>query len=386
MRIETLKALHVVGGLGQSSGGPSYSVPRLCQALKIAGVEPSIFTLTEQGWAEREDTTFFPQIATTVPLLRQSKLSPAMYRVMRQSVTSVDIVHSHGLWIAPNFYAGQAAAYGGKSLVVSPRGMLSPGALQFSRLKKRIIWKAFQGPAYRKAATWHATSADEAADIRAFGIMAPIAIIPNGIDLPIQIAPHLPDKVTRTILFLSRIHPKKGLPTLLDAWQRLSAHRKYWQLVIAGPDEGGHRSELEAIVRNKHVPRVVFTGPVYGSEKEALLIDADLFVLPTLSENFGIAVAEALAAGIPSIVAKGAPWQGLENKQCGWWVDQGTEPLLKAMLSATELPAAERQAMGLRGRAWMKQDFGWDAIGRDMKDVYLWLTNKGPCPTCVDLV
>lgn len=361
-------------------------MPRLCVALRCEGVGADIFTLREANWQPREYTTFFPQTATGVPVLRQLKLSLALQAALQKGLGGVDIVHSHGLWVAPNIYAGQAASRSGRPLVVSPRGMLSSGALQFSRLKKRVIWETFQGPAYRKAATWHATSADEAGDIRAFGITAPIAIIPNGIDLPRQIAPHLPDKVTRTILFLSRIHPKKCLPTLLEAWQRLSVHRKNWQLVIAGPDEGGHRSELEAMVRNKNIPRVVFTGPVYGSEKEALLLDADLFVLPTLSENFGIAVAEALAAGIPSIVTKGAPWQGLETEQCGWWVDQGTEPLLKAMLSATELPAAERQAMGLRGRAWMEQNFGWEAIGRDMKDVYLWLTNEGPCPTCVDLV
>lgn len=319
-------------------------------------------------------------------MLRQLKLSMALQAALRKGAVSADVVHSHGLWIAPNIYAGQAAAAASKPLVVSPRGMLSPGALQFSTIKKRLMWKTWQGPAYRKAAAWHATSKAEADEIRAFGIRAAVAIIPNGIDLPIQVAAHSPDKGQRTVLFLSRLHPKKGLPNLVEAWLRLAPLRPEWQLVVAGPDEGGHRGDLEAVVRSRNVPRIAFTGPLYGRAKDALIVEADLFVLPTQSENFGIAVAEALATGIPAIVTNGAPWQGLESERCGWWVEQGVEPLLAAMLEATTLPASERRAMGLRGRAWMQREFGWDAIGRDMSNVYRWLVGDGPPPQCVDLI
>ena len=318
-------------------------------------------------------------------MLRQLKLSLALQAALRKGALSADVVHSHGLWVAPNIYAGQAAAAARISLVVSPRGMLSPGALRFSTIKKQLMWKTWQGPAYRNAAAWHATSASEADEIRAFGITGPIAIIPNGIDLPEQVVAHSPGKVQRTVVFLSRLHPKKGIPSLVEAWARLAPRRPDWRLVIAGPDEGGHRSELEGMVRSKNVPRVVFPGPLYGPAKDALLDEADLFVLPTQSENFGIAVAEALAAGIPAIVTTGAPWQGLATQRCGWWIEQGVEPLQAALQEATALSASERRMMGLRGREWMRRDFAWNAIGRDMRDLYLWLAGEGRCPSTVEL-
>lgn len=373
----------MVGGLAPSNGGPAYSVPRLCCALKGARAEASIITLEEQSSAERNDTTFFSPIASTVPVLRHLKLSPAMYRGLRQSVVSADIIHSHGLWIAPNVYAGHAADHGGKPLVVSPRGMLAPEALQFSRIKKKVVWKLWQGPAYRNALLWHATSSQEADNIREFGIDAPIAVIPNGVDLTDQLALHAPVKSRRTVLFISRIHPKKGLPFLIQAWEELSKDLPDWQLVIAGPDEAGHRAALEKTVRQRQISRVSFRGPVYGEVKDALLADADLFVLPTISENFGIAVAEALGAGVPAIVTKGAPWSGLQTQKCGWWVEQGVEPLLIALKEATSLSASERRVMGLRGREWMQRDFGWEAIGHQMASVYRWIAGQGARPTCV---
>ncbi|NBB23581.1 glycosyltransferase [Porphyrobacter sp. SLTP] len=366
-----------------ANGGPAYTVPRLCRALEAAKIEPLIFTLSEKGSAKREGATLFAPGAANIPVLGQLKLSPAMHRGMRKTALWADVIHSHGLWIAPNIYAGQVAANSEKPLVVSPRGMLAPGALQFSRLKKRLIWTLWQGPAYRNAALWHATSRQEANEIRAFGIKAPIVVIPNGVDLTERIARHDPSKSQRTILFLSRIHPKKGLAALVQAWAQLAKDRPDWQIVIAGPDEGGHRAELEAIVRQLQVPRITFLEPVYGLEKEALLADADLFVLPTISENFGVAVAEALGAGVPAIVTKGAPWQGLVTHKCGWWIDHGNEPLLAALSEATALPVSERNAMGLRGREWMRRDFGWDPIGQEMKDAYLWVKGTGDRPPCI---
>ena len=360
-------------------------MPRLCEALRSEEVEADIYTLAEWGSSIREHTLFFQPTAARIPVLSRLKLSRDMDAALRQEVVCTDIIHSHGLWIAPNIYAGKAAASAGRPLIVSPRGMLSPEALQFSALKKRVIWKAWQEPAYRHAAAWHATSLQECDDIRTFGIEAPVAVIPNGIDLPGKVASHCPARQQRTILFLSRIHPKKGLPALLEAWRQLAADRPDWHIVIAGPDEGGHRAVLEAIVKDMEIPRLAFAGPVYGEAKANLLAGADLFVLPTLSENFGIAVAEALAAGLPAIVTTGAPWQGLDSNRCGWWIEQGIDRLFAALSEATALPASERKAMGLRGRDWMQRDFGWDAIGREMKDVYQWATRQGDRPSCIHL-
>lgn len=380
----TLRALHVVGGLDPADGGPAYSVPRLCQSLRNRGVDAEIYTLGDKQ-EDADQAHCSSQSFKRIPVLKQLKLSSGLRKALSRNAPYAHIVHSHGLWIAPNIYAGKVARAVQKPLVVSPRGMLSPGALQFSSKKKRAMWKLWQGPAYANASAWHATSRLEADEIREFGIRAPIAIIPNGVDLPAQTAKHQEEKQQRTILFLSRIHPKKGISRLLEAWRQLAGDHLDWTLVIAGPDEGGHLAELNLMVREDDIPRVTFSGPVYGEAKASLLADSDVFVLPTLSENFGIAVAEALAAGIPAIVTTGAPWHGLQTNKCGWWVEQGIEPMHKALAEAISLPASERQAMGFRGREWMRREFGWEAIGRDMKEVYLWLADNRPLPPCVEL-
>lgn len=326
----------------------------------------------------------FPQKWVHVPGLAQLRISPEFDAAVRQEAGGSTVVHVHGLWLMPNVYGGTAAAHAGKPLIVSPRGMLAAEALKFSRWKKRAFWALLQKSAFASAAAWHATSAAEAEDIRQFGIRAPIVVIPNGVDLPTTKARHSPAKTLRTILFLSRLHPKKNLPGLIEAWSRVAPQRPEWQLVIAGPDEGGHRATLKRQATDANTPRIHFLDPLYGDDKDAMLADADLFVLPTRNENFGIAVAESLAIGVPAIVTKGAPWSGLDRFDCGWWIEHGNAPLIDALLAATMLSAEERRAMGYRGRAWMESDFGWDAIATSMAAVYDWLQGRAPPPKGLD--
>ena len=381
--LDSVDVVQVIAGLDPRNGGPSYSVPRLAAALTAGGIRQTILAVASDAAANDAITYFYRQNWAQVPVLRGLRASSALKTALYQHAASTDLVHVHGLWLMPNVYAGQAAIRAGKPLIVSPRGMVAPAALAFSRRKKAIFWSLFQGRAYAGAALWHATSSDEAEDIRRFGVIAPIAVIPNGIDLPSTIAAHPKAAQHRTILFLSRLHPKKNLPVLLDAWRRIAAGQPEWRLVIAGPDEGGHRAQLEAQVAQFAIPRVQFAGPVYAADKAALIGCADLFVLPTLSENFGIAVAELLAAGVPAIVTKGAPWQGLQTHRAGWWIDHGVDPLEAALRKATALTPCERRAMGARGRDWMSRDFGWDGIGNEMSAVYRWVLGQADRPACV---
>ena len=375
--------LQVIAGLDPQNGGPSYSVPRLAAALTAGGIRQTTLAVASDAATNHVDTLLFSQNWARIAGLRGLRASSALKAALYQRAGSSDLVHVHGLWLMPNVYAGRAAERAGKPLIVSPRGMVAPAALAFSRHRKAVFWRLLQGPAYAGAALWHATSSEEAEDIRRFGVAAPIAVIPNGIDLPSTISVHPKTAQHRTILFLSRLHPKKNLPVLLKAWQRIAVGLPDWRLVIAGPDEGGHRALLEAQVAKLVIPRVLFAGPLYGAAKEALIKSADLFVLPTLSENFGIAVAELLAAGVPAIVTKGAPWQGLESHRAGWWIDHGVDPLEVALRTATALTPGERQAMGARGRDWMARDFGWDGIGREMIAVYRWALGQADRPACV---
>jgi glycosyltransferase involved in cell wall biosynthesis len=187
----------------------------------------------------------------------------------------------------------------------------------------------------------------------------------------------------RVLLSLGRIHPKKGLDRLIRAWVRVESAYPEWRLRIVGPDELGHASQLAALAAELKTQRVSIEGPVAGDAKTAAYREADLFVLPTLNENFGITVAEALAAGTPVIATKGAPWHGLAREGCGWWIDHGVEPLVATLAEAMDMERGVLRAKGAKGRAWMKRDFSWDRVAHDMLDVYGWLSSGSEMPGTV---
>lgn len=272
------------------------------------------------------------------------------------------------------------------SLVHSPRGMLGQAALRISAWKKRPFWWLLQRSALAAADCIHATAASEYEEIRAAGLKNPVAIIPNGIDLPPLVASFPRTTPQGVVLSLGRIHPKKGLDRLVRAWARIENDFPSWRLRIVGPAELGHDEELVALARSLGLERVDVEGPIYDpAGKLTVYRNADLFVLPTLNENFAMTVAEALSAEVPVISTKGAPWAALETEGCGWWVDHGVEPLVSALRTAMSMSPEARRAMGCRGRAWMARDFGWDRIALDMLEVYRWLEAGGRLPTTVRL-
>ena len=384
------RVLHVIGGLEAAHGGPSYSVPRLCEALAAADIETMLFSVAgaECGQSDNSvngyrDSRFRWDYAR-LPMLRGLRRSSGLSKALEQAAPATDVIHNHGLWLMPNVAAGRVASRAQSPLVLSPRGMLAPAALAFSGLKKRAFWRLLQGPAVRRAACLHATSEQEYQEIRAFGLANPVAIIPNGIDLPEPAAAHSASaSADRVVLSLGRIHPKKGLDRLVRGWAVVENGHPDWRLRIVGPAEAGHDEELRALAAALGLARVSVEGPVYGDAKAAVYQDADLFVLPTLNENFGLTVAEALASGTPAISTKGAPWSGLEEEGCGWWIDHGIEPLAAALARAMTLPPAALTAMGAKGRRWMARDFSWDRVAGDTLDLYRWLAGAATIPASV---
>jgi glycosyltransferase involved in cell wall biosynthesis len=384
------RIVHVIAGLDPAHGGPSYSVPRLCAALAAAGAAVELFSVTT---ADCHDTAGNPEHGrcfardwANIPVLRELRYSSGLARALRDIAPKADVIHDHGLWLMPNVVSGRAALRAGKPFIVAPRGMLGPAALAFSRNKKRIVWALLQGDVVRRASCIHATSEQEYDEIRNFGLKNPIAIIPNGIDVPEQDSDSRAAKdFDRIVLSLGRIHPKKGLDRLVRAWAKVESAHPEWRLRIVGPDELGHADELAGLAAELKAQRVSIEGSVPGDAKTAVYREADLFVLPSLNENFAITVAEALAAGTPVIVTKGAPWHGLAREGCGWWIDHGVEPLVAALAKAMTMQREALQAMGAKGRAWMARDFSWDHVARDMIDVYRWLALRGELPGTVRL-
>lgn len=294
-----------------------------------------------------------------------------------------EIVHDHGLWLPCNHASSVSASKLNVPLVVSPHGMLEPWALKFKASKKKTAWRLWVKKDLLSASGFCATSMQEAQNIRALGFKQPIAVIPNGVDIPLlEREFKVPDRTVKQALFLSRIHPKKGLCELVNSWAALRPAG--WELIIAGPDEGGHRQAVAKLINAYNLQESVrFIGPVDGNDKWRLYQQSDFFVLPTFSENFGIVVAEALAASIPVITTKGAPWEGLHDYKCGWWVDIGSDPLTAALREAISLPDQERRMMGLRGRKMVTEKYSWNRISSEMIEFYQWLLGGGTPPACV---
>jgi len=372
--------LHTLSAIGIEASGPSYSVPRLCEALIRAGAEATLAVLDWiPGIAAPEYVKRFPLGFGPRRLGR----SPAMARWLVERVRSgeVQVIHNHGLWMMPNVYPGWARKAGDARQVVSPRGTLSEWALDHHGARKRIFWVLLQRQALARADCFHVTAESECEEVRRLGFRQPVAVLPNGIDVPPCEKPAPGPR--RRLLYLGRIHKKKGIDLLLQAWRAVAPKFRGWDLIVAGPDDGGYLGEMQRLAGDLGLQRVSFPGPVYGDDKLRMYRSADLYVLPTYSDNFAVTVAEALAAGTPAIVSKGAPWSGLDKEGAGWWVEIGVDPLVAALETALTQPSEVLRAMGACGREWMIRDFSWEAIGRQLASVYRWLCGQEERPLCV---
>lgn len=376
--------LQVLASLDAEAAGPSYSVPRLARALTADGCKVQLMsTGTAEGANEVLGVPHRRYTRTFKGLGRLDKLcvSSDLRKVLAEYSGLNDIIHTHGLWRMPNIYPSTAALKGEHKVVLSPRGMLSPRALAYSKYTKSLFWYVCQNAAVKRVDMFHATSEQEFEDIRSYGLSQPVAVIPNGIDVPEQ-AVAKPSRLRR-ILFLGRIHPIKQVELLIDAWARLEADHSDWVLEIRGPGEESYISRIQQYIQKRGISRCAFGPPLYGPEKFKAFQQASLFVLPSASENFGMTIAESLASGTPVIATKGAPWSGLSENRCGWWIDQGLDPLVTALNNALALPEHSLAQMGERGRSWMLRDFSWCSIGRDMSRAYHWIRFGGDRPSYI---
>ncbi len=373
------RLIHLVPHIDKEAAGPSYSVPRLCQSLAACGHEVALMCLAAGKEIPGVTLDMYPEWS----LLKRFAISTSLAAALFHKAKVVDIVHNHSLWSMVNIAAGWLVPGKKAKLVTSPRGTLSEVALQRSRGMKRLMWP-LQRRVLERADMLHATSEVELQEIRTQGFSVPVVVLPNGIDLPDMSQVRQRDAgALRTLLYLSRIHPIKGIDRLLQAWVTLQQIHPDWRLVVAGTGEEAHVDEIHALATRLGVERVEFPGPLYGEAKSQAYFDSDLMVLPTHSENFGMVVAEALAHGCPAVVSRGAPWSGLEVEACGWWVDNSVQSLTAALAMAMELPSWQLAEMGMRGRAWMERDYGWKIIGQNMDEAYRWLLSGGMRPEWV---
>ncbi len=285
------------------------------------------------------------------------------------------------MYVGPNYIFGRESRRQHKSLVYHVHGMFEPYILSRSRWKKQLVHWCFENANFRQVRLWRALTAKEADQIRACGIKQPIVITPNGLNLadfpePLDMAAPIDlgsgrtlTKTTTRALFLGRIHPKKGLDLLVSAWAKLSALTRHWQLVIAGPDEIGHREQIEALANKLGLKdNLLFTGVVTGLAKTRLLYSSDLFILPSYSEGFSISLLEAMACKLPVIATRACNFPEISQNHGGWECDSTVESLATTLKIALETPEAERREIGRNGRRLVENRYAWTAVIRTLQD------------------
>lgn len=366
--------------LTRAGGGVFTSVQCLAQAL--AAEQNDVHVLGLEDPAHAEDLFAWKQLPVEAFPVRGPRAlgyAPEMGPALRRG--DFDVVHAHGLWMGPSIAAHRA----GKPGIVSPHGMLDPWALALSRWKKKLAAAAFQNAHLRGAACIHALCQSEAESIRAYGLRNPICIIPNGIDLPApgdeaaSFAGQVPAG-GKVLLYLGRIHPKKGLPALIQAWKAAGPE---WRLVIAGWDQAGHEAELKALAAEVRTERVIFTGPQFGKAKDAAYRRADAFILPSLSEGLPMVILEAWAHGKPVLMTEQCNLPEGFAAGAAMRIAPEVESIARGLEEFTLRSGAEHQEMGMKGRRLVEESFTWPTIARKFGAVYEWVAGRGARPEWV---
>ncbi len=350
-------------------GGPTRSVYGLTRALATLGADVRVLTTNANGRSTLDVTNGEMELE---PRLRVryarragfESTAPSLLRYLPELVQWADVVHLLGVYNFPTIPTIFMCRALNKPLAWSPRGALQRWA-GTRRRRLKASWEAACRAVLSDRVVIHTTSASEANQVRE-RIPARVVVIPNGVDLPIEIR-HVSGANIR-LLFLGRLDPIKGLENLVQACALLKSGNLRFDLTIAGVGEKNYEASLHELVSQHALnERVSFVGAADESDKVQLFANADVLVLPSHSENFGIVVLEALAHEVPVIASHNTPWADLERKGCGLYVANEPHALAGAIQAMAK---RDRGAMGEAGRRWVEEEFGWTAIGRRMLDCY----------------
>lgn len=392
-----MKVVHIAGSISRKAGGLFDIVRRLAQEELSLGCEVEILG-GEDEFSDKDAGLWAP-------------LQPRIYAVngpasfgfspeIKESLDEwmPDVVHLHGLWQYPSYAASKWVRRHGAKYIISPQGMLDAWALRNSGWKKKLAGSLYERKSLRSAACVHALTDKEVCDIRQYGVVSPVCVIPNGADIPreefrVQSSGFKADNSRQerdkknVLLFLGRLHPKKGLDGLLRAWAVVSKKVEAaaaWRLVVAGWDDGGHEAGLHQLASALGITdSVEFSGSVYGDDKDAALKSADAFILPSLSEGLPMAVLEAWAYGLPVLMTEecNLPQGFLLGGALAIGADVGS--ICGGISRLFAMSEAERMSMGLKGKEIVEKEFAWRSQADKMLAVYNWMLTGEESPSCV---
>jgi poly(glycerol-phosphate) alpha-glucosyltransferase len=373
--------------VSRANGGIFEAERRLQQSLQArSGIDVRVLGLRDadteadiKGWLPLVPKTFAvkgPQAFGFSPGLTDEFLG-----------ADADLGYQAGLWKYPSMAALRWSKKKHKPLMIAPHGMLDPWALQNSAWKKKIAGWLFQNEALRRATCLRALCVSEMISIKAYGLDNPICVIPNGVDLP-EAEPNaarhpLFPEGKKVLLYLGRLHPKKGLANLIAAWKVLHPAPGDWTLAIAGWDQGGHEAELRKLAAES--PSIFFTGPQFGEAKNAFYRSCDAFVLPSLSEGLPMVVLEAWAHGKPVLMTPECNLpEGFESR-AALRIEPTVESVVEGLRQLRGMSDDELREMGARGRALTEARFAWPKVAEQMASVYQWMLGGGAKPDCVEV-
>lgn len=379
-----MKVSLVMAQVSLRSAGVWAAVEGLGAALRDTGVDARVVGLTDPDGQSPTTSARLPVDLCRVVGPSSLGYAPTMVGAIVRG--QPDLVHSQGLWMYPSRASLLWRKRTRRPSLISPQGMLHPWALQRGKRKKRFASLLFENAHLRGAACLHAVSEQEARAFRDCGLRNPVCVVPNGTDLlDVGVVDQGGDGL-KTLLFLGRLTPKKGLRELLHGWARVRgfAERQGWRLKIAGWDENGHRSELERIIdRLTLSSSVTLVGPCFGQEKVETFRAAHAFILPSFSEGVPLALLEAWSHHLPTLMTEQCNLP--EGFAAGAAIQIGpdTSSIQKGLEQLLSMSDAERRSMGAAGRALVVRHFTWRRIAATMRDVYTWVLGGGTPPACI---
>lgn len=382
-----MKVGMVTASVSRHGGGIHEVVRRSAIELHRRGSNVRVFGLSDEHFVE--DHEAWMPVAVSAFRHRGYKLfgyAPDLLPAIRSAAP--DVLHNHGLWMYPSVASVRWSKLTQRPYIISIHGMLDPWAVTHSYWKKKVAGMMYEHRHLTNAACLHALCSAEADAIRRYGLSNSICVIPCGIDLPC-LADEKLARQKNVLLFLGRLHPKKGLLNLLTAWQRLQLDGAPtvagWELWIAGWDQGNHELELRKCSAEYGIEASVkFLGPKFGTDKDLLLRSVDAFVLSSFSEGLPVSILEAWAYGLPVVMTRACNLpQGFETG-AAICIETPPPAIARGLLDIMSMSEAERSTMGIRGRHLVEEQFSWTSHAEQMSSVYSWMSGAGPRPGCVN--